>query len=245
MSILVTRPNPSGEKLVQRIRSLGKMAFHAPLIEIIPGNELALLPTKLAQLTNGDRVFFLSPNAVWHANSALDLTGRKWPDTLSYYGIGHSTASAFYQLTNLPIQLSQAGETSETLLKLPGLQSLLGKKSLLLRGNGGRELLASTLKKRGSYIDYCECYQRQPIKYDQQTFQLHWQQANIRTIIVTSDEMLHLLFNLITDDVKPWLLSRHLIIVSERLASTAYQLGWRSVKVAKSANNDALIQALM
>lgn len=59
MSILVTRPNPSGEKLVQRIRSLGKMAFHAPLIEIMPGNELVLLPTKLARLTNGDQVFFL------------------------------------------------------------------------------------------------------------------------------------------------------------------------------------------
>lgn len=245
MSILVTRPNPGGEKLVQRIRSLGKMAFHAPLIEIMPGNELSLLPTKLARLTNGDQVFFLSPNAVWHANSALYLAGRKWPDTLSYYGIGHSTASTFHQLTNLPIQLSQTGETSDTLIELPDLQSILGKKSLLLRGNGGRELLAATLKSRGSHIDYCECYQRQPIKYDQQTFQLQWRKANIKTIIVTSGEMLHLLFNLITDDVKPWLLSRHLIIVSDRLASTACQLGWQSVKVAKSANNDALIQALM
>lgn len=145
----------------------------------------------------------------------------------------------------MPIQLSQAGETSETLIELPDLQSILGKKSLLLRGNGGRELLATTLKSRGSHIDYCECYQRQPIKYDRQAFQLQWRQANIKTIIVTSGEMLHLLFNLITDDVKPWFFSRHLIIVSERLASTAYQLGWQSVKVAKSANNDALIQALM
>ncbi|HGJ5892557.1 MAG TPA: uroporphyrinogen-III synthase [Arsenophonus apicola] len=245
MSILVTRPNPSGETLVRLIKSVGKMAFHAPLIEIMPGNELNLLPSKLASLTNGDRVFFLSPNAVWHANSALHLTGRKWPDTLSYYGIGDSTALAFHQLTNLPIHSSHKGETSETLLELPGLQSLLGKKSLLLRGNGGRELLAATLKSRGSHIDYCECYQRQPIKYDRQTFQLQWQQANISTIIVTSGEMLHLLFNLIMDDVKPWLLSRHLIVVSERLASTAYQFGWQSVKVAKSANNDALIQALM
>lgn len=245
MSILITRPNPSGEKLIQRIRSVGKIAFHAPLIKIMPGNELNLLPSKLATLTNGDRVFFLSPNAVWHANSALYLTGRKWPDTLSYYGIGHSTASAFYQLTNLPIQLSNEGETSETLLELPGLQSFLGKKSLLLRGNGGRELLAATLKSRGSHIDYCECYQRQPIKYDRQTVLLQWQQANITTIIVTSGEMLHLLFNLITDEIKFWLLSRHLIVVSERLASTAYQLGYQSVKVAKSANNDDLIQALM
>ncbi|MGP1946943.1 MAG: uroporphyrinogen-III synthase [Arsenophonus sp. NC-PG7-MAG3] len=144
---------------------------------------------------------------------------------MSYYGIGHLTASTFHHLINLPIQLSQSGETSEILLELTGLQSLLGKKSLLLRGNGGRELLAATLKSRGSHIDYCECYQRQSIKYDRQTFHLQWQEANIKTIIVTSNEMLDLLCNLITDEVKPWLLSRHLIIVSKRLASTAYQLG--------------------
>lgn len=60
-------------------------------------------------------------------------------------------------------------------------------------------------------------------KYDQQTFQFRWQ-----------DGMLHLLFNLTTSDVKSWLLSRRLIIiVSERLASTAYQLGWQSIKMAK------------
>ncbi|MGP1946944.1 MAG: hypothetical protein ACTS85_00760 [Arsenophonus sp. NC-PG7-MAG3] len=57
MSILVARPNPSGEKLVQHIKSLGMMAFHIPLIKIIPGNELTLLPDKLARLIDGDRVF--------------------------------------------------------------------------------------------------------------------------------------------------------------------------------------------
>ncbi|MDT9587121.1 MAG: uroporphyrinogen-III synthase [Candidatus Arsenophonus melophagi] len=245
MRILVTRPNPKGKKLVQRIRLIGKIAFHAPLIEIIPGNELDLLTSKLANLTDGDRIFFLSPHAVLYANSALHLTGQKWPNTLFYYGIGHSTASVFQQLTNLPIYLSHEGETSENLLKLPGLQAPLGKKSLLLRGNGGRELLATTLKSRGSHIDYCECYQRKPIRYDRKTFQLQWKQENISTIIVTSCDMLHILCNLIKDADKPWLFSRHLIVVSDRLGSTAYQLGWKSIKIAKSANNDALIQALM
>ncbi|MGP1930743.1 MAG: uroporphyrinogen-III synthase [Arsenophonus sp. ET-DL12-MAG3] len=245
MSILVTRPNPNGKKLVKYIRLLGKIAFHAPLIKIKQGNELSFLQSKLAKLTNGDYVFFLSPNAVLYANSVFYLTKQKWPDILFYYGIGYSTGLIFHQLTNLPIRLSQKGETSETLLELPDLQSLLGKKSLLLGGNGGRELLLKTLKLRGSHIDYCECYQRQPIKYNPQTFELQWQQKNIKTIIVTSGEMLHLLFNLITDEVKPWLLSRHLIIVSERLATTAYRLGWQSIQIAKSANNNALIQALI
>ncbi len=151
----------------------------------------------------------------------------------------------FKKLTNLPIQISQLGENSEKLLALPSLKYLKGKKSLLLRGNGGRELIAKTLQLRGSDIDYCECYQRQPIKYDTTLFQLKCQNANIKTIIVTSGEMLNLLFNLITKDYKSWLLSLHLIIVSTRLANTANQLGWQSIKIAKSAQNYALIEALL
>ncbi len=180
-----------------------------------------------------------------YANSEIYLTGQQWPDTLLYYGIGHSTASIFQKLINLPIQLSKEGETSETLLKLPSLQSILGKKSLLLRGNKGRKLLSAELKFRGSHIDYCECYQRKAIKYDSNDFQFGLEQKNIKTIIITSGEMLYLLFNLITNDLKPWLLSRQLIIVSERLANIAYTLGWKSIKIARSANNNALIQALI
>ncbi|MGP1959605.1 MAG: uroporphyrinogen-III synthase [Arsenophonus sp. NC-TX2-MAG3] len=57
MSILVTRSNLSGEKLIQRIKSLGRMAFHIPLIKIIPGNELTLLSGKLPRLIDDDQVF--------------------------------------------------------------------------------------------------------------------------------------------------------------------------------------------
>ncbi|WMY95164.1 MAG: uroporphyrinogen-III synthase [Arsenophonus sp.] len=170
---------------------------------------------------------------------------KKWPHNLLYYGIGNSTAETFKKLTKLPIQVSQLGENSEKLLALPSLKYLKGKKSLLLRGNGGRELIAKTLQLRGSEIDYCECYQRQPIKYDTKSFQVQCKNANITTIIVTSGEMLSLLFNLITNDHKSWLLSRHLIIVSERLANIANQLGWQSIKIAKSANNSALVKALL
>ncbi|MBX9331152.1 uroporphyrinogen-III synthase, partial [Serratia marcescens] len=30
MTILVTRPSPSGEQLVSRLRALGRVAYHAP-----------------------------------------------------------------------------------------------------------------------------------------------------------------------------------------------------------------------
>lgn len=40
MSILVTRPSPAGEELVSRLRTLGQVAWHFPLIEFSPGRQL-------------------------------------------------------------------------------------------------------------------------------------------------------------------------------------------------------------
>lgn len=42
MSILVTRPSPAGEELVSRLRTLGQVAWHFPLIEFSPGQQLPL-----------------------------------------------------------------------------------------------------------------------------------------------------------------------------------------------------------
>ncbi|WP_338803980.1 uroporphyrinogen-III synthase [Xenorhabdus griffiniae] len=245
MSILITRPVPAGEELVKRLRSIGKSAFSAPLIAIHPGADLPLLPQKLQWLSAGDLVFLLSKNAVHYANEQLIQAGQSWPEQLSYYGIGKSTSLMFHQLTGLEIFYSKQGETSEALLQLPTLQSMDNKKVLLLRGNGGREVIASTLRLRGGVVDYCECYSRQPVKYDTADFSRHWQQCGIKTIVVTSGEMLQLLYNLVTDsDGKTWLLNCKLIVVSERLAHIAQTLGWQTIQVAKSADNDALIQAL-
>lgn len=58
MSILVTRPSPAGEELVSRLRTLGRAAYHAPLIDFTPGTGLAALPDLLAQLQQGDLVLF-------------------------------------------------------------------------------------------------------------------------------------------------------------------------------------------
>ncbi|REF25767.1 uroporphyrinogen-III synthase [Xenorhabdus cabanillasii] len=257
MSILVTRPAHAGEALVNQLRAIGKTAFSAPLIAIYPGAELPLLAQKLQQLSAGDFVFLLSKNAVHYANEQLVQEGLSWPDKLSYYGIGKSTSLLFHQQTGKDILWSEQGETSEDLLQLPTLQKMENKKILLLRGNGGREVIASTLRMRGGAIDYCECYSRQPVKYRTTEFNHHWQQCGIRTIVVTSGEMLQLLYNLVTEgdnsedgstessgNGKAWLLGCRLIVVSERLANIARTLGWQEIKVAKSADNDALMQAL-
>ncbi|QPB78053.1 uroporphyrinogen-III synthase [Proteus sp. GOKU] len=245
MSILVTRPNPAGEALTQRLINAGKTAFQAPLIEITAGRELPLLDAKLKELRAGDCVFLLSKNAVSYANWQLNQLQQSWPDTLSYYGIGQSTAKDFQHLSSLPICYPEQGETSEDLLELPALNQVKNKRILLLRGNGGRDLLATTLSQRGAIVDECECYQRLFINYSPEDFALQWEKAQVDTLVVTSGEMLQQLFDLVAESKKAWLLNCHLLVVSERLATIAKTLGWETVTVAESANNDALFHALI
>ncbi len=245
MTILVTRPSPSGEQLVARLRTLGRVAYHSPLIEFAPGNELAQLPAMLSSLKPRDMIFVLSQYAVNYAQRALQLQAQHWPDFVSYYAIGRTTGLLMHRASSLPIVYPQDGETSETLLNLPALQSIRGRNALILRGNGGRELLADTLRERGVNVSYCECYRRSPIFYDGSEQSSSWQRAGINTLVVTSGEMLQQLYTLVPDYYRTsWLLSCKLIVVSERLATLARHLGWQTISVAENADNDALIRAL-
>ncbi len=71
MSILVTRPSPAGEELVSRLRTLGQVAWHFPLIEFSPGRQLPQLADQLAALGESDLLFALSQHAVAFAQSQL------------------------------------------------------------------------------------------------------------------------------------------------------------------------------
>lgn len=82
MSILVTRPSPAGEELVSRLRTLGQVAWHFPLIEFSPGQQLPQLADQLAALGESDLLFALSQHAVAFAQSQLHQQDRKWPRLL-------------------------------------------------------------------------------------------------------------------------------------------------------------------
>ncbi|EPG7577062.1 TPA: uroporphyrinogen-III synthase [Providencia rettgeri] len=245
MKVLVTRPEPAGSELITAITAKGGEAFSSPLIRIGPGAELNTLIPQLDSLTENDLVFLLSKNAVEYANLTLEQMARSWSDKLSYYGIGRSTGQYFQQVTGKSISWAEQGETSEVLLTHPELQFLEGKNALLLRGNGGRELLASTLRARGAKVSYCECYTRHPVYYDRAQFNQQWFQTGITDVVITSGQMLALLDELITEEYQTWWFSRRLLVVSERIADQARRGGWQKVCIANSADNNALLEALI
>jgi Uroporphyrinogen-III synthase len=245
MSILVTRPSPKGEELVSRLRALGQVAWSFPLIEYSPGNGLTTLSQELDNLRPDDLLFALSPRAVAFANAQLQREEKKWPPLPGYFSIGRTTALALHQASGIHIRYPLDREISEVLLQLPELQNIAGKKALILRGNGGRELLGHTLTARGADVTFSECYQRIAVHYDGAEEAMRWQTRGVTTVVVTSGEMLQQLWALIPQWYRErWLLQCRLLVVSERLAQLARELGWQEIQVADSADNDALLRAL-
>lgn len=245
MSILVTRPSPAGDQLVSRLRTLGQVAWSFPLIEFTPGRELPLLAGHLAALRADDMLFALSQHAVEFAHARLQQDGQRWPDAPRYFAIGRTTALALHTESGKEIRYPLDRETSEVLLQLPELQTVVGKRILILRGNGGRELLGDTLRERGAEVTFCECYQRCNKYYDGAEEAMRWQSRGVTTLVVTSGEMLQHLWSLIPQWYRDnWLLRCRLLVVSERLANLARELGWQDIRIADNADNDALLRAL-
>ena len=245
MSILVTRPSPAGDILVSRLRTLGLVAWSFPLIEFSPGRELNSLTDRLDTLTSNDLVFTLSQHAVTFAHAHLQQAHKTWPVQPSYFAIGRTTALALHKVSGIDVRYPLDQEISEVLLQLPELQNIQGKRALILRGNGGRELLAKTLTERGAIVEFCECYQRNMKYYDGAEEAMRWHTRGVHTLVVTSGEMLQQLFSLTPLWYREnWLLRCRLIVVSERLVNLARELGWQDIQVADNAENDALIRAL-
>ena len=207
MSILVTRPSPAGEELVSRLRTLGQVAWHFPLIEFSPGQQLPQLADQLAALGESDLLFALSQHAVAFAQSQLHQQDRKWPRLPDYFAIGRTTALALHTVSGQKILYPQDREISEVLLQLPELQNIAGKRA-------AEEAM-------------------------------RWQAREVTMVVVTSGEMLQQLWSLIPQWYREhWLLHCRLLVVSERLAKLARELGWQDIKVADNADNDALLRAL-
>lgn len=245
MTILVTRPSPAGEQLVNRLQALGLAAYHFPLIEFTPGRQLNELPQHFAHLADGALVIVLSQHVIQYANAVLSQTTRKWPIEYTWFAIGRTTALQLHATSHRHVHYPQGRETSEALLQLPELQQIAGKDVVILRGNGGRELLGDTLKQRGATVRYCECYQRVQKHYNGAEEAYRWYQRKVSTLVVTSGEMLHQLYQLMPDWYqKNWLLHCQLVVVSERLAIQASELGWQNIRIADNADNDALLRAL-
>ncbi len=245
MKVLVTRPDESGAELVAMLQQSQIEAVAYSPIEFIQGRELSELPKQLFALNKGDYVLCVSKNAVKFADQILKEKGVRWRNDVRYFAIGRATANYLASVCEKAVKYPSIFANSETFLALPEMQHLEGKNLLILRADIGRELISKTAALRGANVLPFECYKKM-VKNDINKKMSFFKQARIDTIVISSCDILTMLFENTALKDKEWLMQCRLIVVSRRIAELAIYLGYnkKNIIVSTQVNNSSLLTAL-
>lgn len=245
--ILVTRPRHQAGQLCELISSVGGNAILFPSIEIRAILNSEKLARCFAHINKYDFVIFVSRNAVKvvfeNYLDHSDLSGET-----QLLAIGSGTAAVLSEMKMINVLHAGVQADSESLLQLAELGSkyLRDKKVLIVRGVGGRELLADSLKQRGALVDYAEVYQRCLPEYEIQECHEIWQNNVPDAAIVSSNEGLENLLKLTTETDREQLFNTPLAVMSNRNADLAKEMGYvADIEIAKEKNDQGLLSALI
>ena len=235
-TVVLTRPQADSERLSQALQREGFQTRVMPImtIEPISAAEQALAPS----LSNDALCIFISANAVRFGlpklgpelarcpNLTVIAVGNKTRDTLTAEGIR----------TQVP-----ARPDSEGLLAMPALAAPDSRDVVIVKGEGGRELLASELTGRGARVTEWACYRR------------CWPEVDVSGLTdisaglifqASSGQMVSRLAELLAGEGQADLFQSPIIVPSDRVASLAAEMGWGQVIRAEDASVDAFMRAL-
>jgi len=240
MAVLVTRPGQQGLSLCQQLSDVGVSSLHQPLIAIQPGRDLAGLEQRLSEV---DIVIAVSQHAVTASNNFLTQQNLTWLSHPIYLAVGQKTAHVLSKVSQQKVHYPEISD-SEHLLSLDVLQNVASKTILILRGNGGRELIFDTLISRGACVEYREVYKRENLAFRSDLLVPIWQDNEINQLVITSSGQLEYFISQFNQLERSWLFTLHLYVPSERIAKQAREVGFKVVTNTFSASNQVLLAAL-
>jgi len=159
LRVLITRPLDQSSALADLIHKCGGIAVAVPTLEIVGVPVSDAQRQTLLNCAACHAVVFISRNAVVHANSIAPLVGLAMR---AVFAPGEATARALGDVGVDDVITPDSGSDSESLLALPQLCDISGKRVLIVRGLGGRDELRDKLVDRGARVDYVEVYRRRP-----------------------------------------------------------------------------------
>lgn len=241
--ILVTRPEHQADALCGLLDKNGYEAVHFPTLKITAINH-DLIKQQIKTLNQYQWLIFISANAINFALNAND--GKTGPFQKSAIAaIGKATESAV-QSAKLSVALTPKIQfNSEGLLKTPEMTEIKGKSCLIIRGQGGQETLANTLRKRGATVDYMEVYTREIPTDNTLNIAIDLQQETLNAITITSGDALKNLLLMVENRLHDKLITIPLIVISSRIKKIAEELGFKTIVITDKAGDKAIIKAVM
>ncbi len=166
-TLIVTRPIAQAQAWTSRLAEHGVDTRVLPLLAIVPTSDRASVRRAWRGLARCALVVFVSPNA---ATSFFDLRpdGVAWPPRTLAGSTGPGTRDALLRAGVPQEQVVSPAEEpgEEPRFDSEGLWERLsplpwnGHQVLIVRGDGGRDWLADTLREHGAEVGYLQAYQR-------------------------------------------------------------------------------------
>jgi len=243
--VLVTRPAHQAENLSRLIAERGGSAIRFPTLAIAAMDDACPIKNTLAQLDRFQWLVFISANAVTMHSYYIDGGKMNRFKSTRIAAIGDATAQAL-ELTGLPVDLApESGYNSEALLAMPQLQHINGQNCLIVRGAGGREELATTLRSRGANVEYLDVYKRIIPGCDSSQVSLLLAQDKLDVITITSGEALQNLLMMLDKEYHQGLFAAPLVVISDRIRQIAAGLGFKRIAVTNSPSDAAILETVI
>lgn len=240
--IAITRPAEQAGALAAMVREAGGTPIGFPLLAIAPLEDYTAFEHLIANLAAYDWVIFISSNAVQQGMPRIASQYPAYPPRLRFAAIGPATAQELALHGVNQVLIPEGRFDSESLLARPEMQKMQHQRVLIVRGVGGRELLAEKLRERGAEVDFAECYRRVNPQRDAGKLHQLWQNGQLHALVVTSSEALRYLVQL--GDLAAWLRNSPIFVNHARIGEAAREHGLNAV-VAEASGDAAMLQCLI
>lgn len=238
----MTRPAEQGTELVRLIEGHGGRAIAFPAIEIRDVDDPARVHALIDRLESFHAAIFISPNAVNKAMRAI-VARRVLPAALSIVAIGGGSARELRRHGVETVIVPERYD-SESLLELPEMKDVGGKRIVIFRGEGGRPLLGDALIARGAAVEYAECYRRIKPTLDVAPLIAAWSRDEIDGVVATSSEGLRNVHEMLGTVGRQQLAGTPLFVPHARIEATARELGLASI-VLTQPGDEAIAAAIV
>jgi uroporphyrinogen-III synthase len=242
--LLLTRPADESAALSGVLAEQGIFSSCLPLLEIAPIEASDTMREVIQRLDRYCAVIVVSKPAARIGIELLRPQGTH-PPHLKWFTVGAATAQILED-TGLDVSFPAEGDDSEALLELPELREAISRpdpRVLILRGEGGRELLAERLRELGASVDYLELYRRGLPHYATAELPDRIEAERLNGLVVSSGQGFEHLHQL-AGDAWPRLAQLPLFVPSPRVAELARAAGAQTVVDCRGANAAALLTAL-
>jgi uroporphyrinogen-III synthase len=240
--LLLTRPAEDCAALAQTLAAQGVFSHCLPLLDIVALPVSDKIRQAIARLPRCNAVIVVSKPA---ARIALDLLEGSPSLTMPWFSVGAATAQILRD-HGLDVSYPADGDDSEALLQLPRLREAVsqpGAQVLILRGEGGRELLAERLRELGASVEYLELYRRDLPAYPPNELSLRIEAERLNGLVVSSGQGFEHLRQM-AGDAWPTIAQLPLFVPSPRVAELAHAAGAQTVVDCRGASAAALLTAL-